>query len=100
MRGEEGASLYAARLDPKQEPLKDPLPGLKKQLKSEYDDLPEERIEEVAEHSLAKYATARVQEFVPELAWRDARRHLTERPDGATTVRLSRSGLLAEREPE
>lgn len=38
--------------DPKQEPLKDPLPGLKKQLKSEYQNLPEERIDQVARHAL------------------------------------------------
>lgn len=63
-------------LDPKQEPLKDPLPGLKKQLRSEYDGLPEERIEQVAKHSLDKYAAARVQEFVPLLAWKHARKHL------------------------
>jgi hypothetical protein len=62
--------------DPKQEPLKDPLPGLKKQLRSEYDQLPEERIDQVAKHSLDKYAAAKVREFVPVLAWRHARRHL------------------------
>jgi hypothetical protein len=63
-------------LDPKQEPLKDPLPGLKKQLRSEYEELPEERIDQVAKHSLDKYAAAKVREFVPVLAWRHARRHL------------------------
>jgi hypothetical protein len=63
-------------LDPKQEPLKDPLPGLKKQLRSEYLELPEERIDEVAKHSLDKYSAAKVREFVPVLAWRHARRHL------------------------
>lgn len=63
-------------LDPKQEPLKDPLPGLKKQLRSEYGQLPEERIDQVAKHSLDKYAAAKVREFVSVLAWRHARRHL------------------------
>jgi hypothetical protein len=63
-------------LDPKQEPLKDPLPGLKKQLRSEYEELPEEWIDQVAKHSLDKYAAAKVREFVPVLAWRHARRHL------------------------
>ena len=63
-------------LDPKQEPLKDPLPGLKKQLRSEYLELPEDRIDEVAKHSLDKYAAAKVREFVPVLAWRHARSHL------------------------
>jgi hypothetical protein len=62
--------------DPKQEPLKDPLPGLTKQLKSEYQELPDERIDEAARHALDKYAPARVQEFVPVLAWRHARSHL------------------------
>lgn len=63
-------------LDPGQEPLRDPLPGLKKQLRSEYDRLPEERIDQVAKHSLDRYAAAKVREFVPVLAWRHARRHL------------------------
>jgi hypothetical protein len=53
--------------------LKDPLPGLKKQLRSEYDQLPEERIDRVAKHALDKYAAAKVREFVPVLAWRHAR---------------------------
>ena len=63
-------------LEPKQEPLKDSLPGLKKQLRSEYGQLPDERIDQVAKHSLDKYAAAKVREFVPVLAWRHARRHL------------------------
>ena len=67
-------------LDPKQEPLRDPLPGLKKQLRSEYDELSEERIDQVAKHSLDKFAAAKVQEFVPVLAWRHARRHLRHAP--------------------
>lgn len=63
-------------LDPKQEPLKDPLPGLMKQLRTEYDGLAQEQIDEVAHHAVEKYAAARVREFVPVLAWRHARRHL------------------------
>ena len=63
-------------LDPKQQPIKDPLPGLKKQLMSEYDELSEERIDQVAEHALHKYTEAKVREFVPVLAWRHARSHL------------------------
>ena len=62
--------------DPIRKPLKDPLPGLKKELKSEYQDLPDERIDQVARHALDKYAPARVQDFVPVLAWRHARSHL------------------------
>jgi len=74
MKGE--SRMDRTLLDPKQEPLKDPLPGLKKQLRSEYGQLPDERIDQVAKHSLDKYAAAKVREFVPVLAWRHARRHL------------------------
>lgn len=63
--------------DPKQEPLiKDPLPGLVKQLKEAHADLPDERINEVAKHALDRLAKAQVREFVPVLAWRHARMHL------------------------
>jgi hypothetical protein len=63
-------------LDQKQEPLRDPLPGLKKQLEEEYGDLPQERIDEVAKHAVGRLAKARVKDFVPVLAWRHARHHL------------------------
>jgi hypothetical protein len=79
-RIERGGSVRGSHTPGKQEPLKDPLPGLKKQLRSEYDELPEERIEQVAKHSLDKYAAAKVREFVPVLAWRHARRHLQHAP--------------------
>jgi hypothetical protein len=49
---------------------------VKKQLKEEYEELPEERIEEVAKHALDDFASSRVKEFVPILAWRRAREEL------------------------
>jgi len=67
-------------LDPKQEPLKDPLPGLKKQLEDKYGDLAQERIDEVAKHAVGRLAKARVKDFVPVLAWRHARHR--ELPNG------------------
>jgi hypothetical protein len=64
------------RVDHRQEPVKDPMPGLKKQLVNEYNDTPEERIDEVAKHALGRFSGVRVTEFVPVLAWRHARHHL------------------------
>ena len=63
-------------LDSKQGPMRDPLPGVKKQLQTEYEDLPEERIDEVAKHPVERFSGARVKEFVSVLAWRHARMHL------------------------
>jgi hypothetical protein len=62
--------------DPKQEPIRDPLPGLKKQLEREYDHIADERIDQVAQHSVERLSGARVKEFVSVLAWRHARMHL------------------------
>lgn len=67
-------------LDPKQEPIKDPLPGLKRQLETEYENLPPERIDQVARHSVGRFSGARVKEFVPVLAWRHALHHLGRAP--------------------
>lgn len=75
-------------LDPKQEPIRDALPGVKKQLETEYGDLPEERVDEVAKHSVERFSGARVKEFVPVLAWRHARLHL-QRPSRAPNRPLS-----------
>jgi hypothetical protein len=63
-------------LDPKQEPIKDPLPGLKKQLEKEYEHIADERIDQVAKHSVERFSRARVKEFVSVLAWRHTRMHL------------------------
>jgi hypothetical protein len=63
-------------VDTKQEPIKDPLPGLKTQLESEYKHIPDERIDQVAKHSVERFSGARVKEFVSVLAWRHARMHL------------------------
>jgi hypothetical protein len=68
--------MTRTRFDPKQEPVRDPLPGLKKQLEAQYENLPLERIDEVAKHSLERFSGARIREFVPVLAWRHARHHL------------------------
>ena len=54
----------------------DPLPRLKKALESEYEDVPDAQVEEVAKHALGKLEGARIREFVPILAWRHARDHL------------------------
>ena len=68
--------MHRTLQDPEQAPFKDPLPGLKQQLKSEYDELPDEQSDRVARHALNKYTPAKVQGFVPVLAWRHAGRHL------------------------
>jgi hypothetical protein len=65
------------RLDPEATPLiGDPLRGLVEQLKDAHGDLPDEQIKDVAEHSLDRFAKARIRNFVPVLAWRHAQRHL------------------------
>lgn len=68
--------MSPVRRDPADEVMQDPLPGIKKQLESEYEGLPEEQVEQVAKHALGKFARVRVREFVPILAWRHAREHL------------------------
>ena len=57
------------RVSPLEESLRDPLPGVKKQLGQEYEGFPEELIEDVAKHALDSLSSARVKEFVPILAW-------------------------------
>jgi len=64
------------RGDPRQEPIKNPFPGLKKQLEEEYRGLPESKIDEVARQALGEFDGARVREFVPILAWRRAKKQL------------------------
>lgn len=64
------------RGDPRQEPIKNPFPGLKKQLEQEYRGLPESKIDEVARQALGEFKGVRVREFVPILAWRRARKQL------------------------
>jgi len=64
------------RGDPRQEPIKNSFPGLKKQLEEEYRGLPESKIDEVARQALGEFDGARVREFVPVLAWRRARKQL------------------------
>ena len=64
--------------NPFDQSVSDPLPGVKEQLRQEYEELPEERIEAVARHALDELASARVKDFVPVLAWRRAREQLRE----------------------
>ena len=64
--------MSADRPSPFEEPLRDPLPGVKKQLSEE----PEEQIEEVAKRALDDLSSVRVKEFIPILAWRRAREEL------------------------
>ncbi|MGA9161370.1 MAG: hypothetical protein WB297_10990 [Actinomycetota bacterium] len=61
-----------------EEAIRNPLPRLKKQLAEEYEALPEDRIDEVAQHAIDELADARVREFVPIFAWRHAREHLRQ----------------------
>ena len=70
--------MRSDRPSPFEEPLRDPLPGVKKQLREEYEEVPEERIEEVAKRALDDLASVRVKEFIPILAWRRAREELRE----------------------
>jgi hypothetical protein len=64
------------RPSPLEEALKDPLPGVKKQLAQEYEYLPDEAIDEAAKQAVDELAEARVREFVPVIAWRRARKRL------------------------
>ena len=74
---ESGSGVHMSpRGDPRQEPIKNPFPGLKKQLEEEYPGLPESKIDEVARQALGEFDGARVREFVPILAWRRARKQL------------------------
>lgn len=66
------------RWSPMEDALKDPLPGLKKQLMEEYEELPEEKIDAAAKRALDEFADARVREFVPIMAWRRARQRLRQ----------------------
>jgi hypothetical protein len=73
---ERSTAMNRTVVGPKQEPIKDPLPGLKMRLEREYEHVPDERIDQVAKHSVERFSGARVREFVSVLAWRHARMHL------------------------
>jgi hypothetical protein len=64
------------RVSPLEDGFKDPLPRLKKQLTEEFEGQPEDLIDQAAKHSLDRFKSAPVREFVPIFAWRHARRHL------------------------
>jgi hypothetical protein len=60
------------------ETIRDPLPGLRQQLASEYGAIvPRETIDRVAEQALHELEGVRIREFVPVLAWRRARARLS-----------------------
>jgi len=64
------------RSSPLEEAIRDPLPGLRKQLADEYEGLPDEEIDQAAQQALDELAEAKVREFVPVIAWRRARERL------------------------
>jgi hypothetical protein len=64
------------RTSPLDEGFKDPLPRLKKQLSEEFEGQPPNSIDQAAKHSLDRYKSAKVREFIPIFAWRHARLHL------------------------
>lgn len=63
--------------DPSQQPIGDLLPRLRNQLEEEYGgSVPSDTIDRVAEQTLWELRGARVREFVPVFAWRNARQWL------------------------
>ena len=68
--------MSPGRTNALEEAGRDSLPGLKKQLSEEYEDQPEDRIDEAAKHGLDRLADVRVRSFVGIFAWRHAREHL------------------------
>ena len=57
--------------------IKDPLPGLCQRLAHEFDGaVPREEIDQAAEEALKELDDARIREFVPIFAWRNARASL------------------------
>ena len=57
---------------------KDPLVVLRQHLSEEYEDQPEDTINEVAKHALDRFADARIRDFVGVFAWRHASKHLRQ----------------------
>jgi hypothetical protein len=68
--------MMPERNNPREQAIRDPLPGLRKQLAEEYRDQPDDRIDEAAKHAVERLGGAKVREFVSILAWRHAREHL------------------------
>ena len=64
------------RISRLEESIIDPLPWLKKQLTNEFEEQPDDLIDQAAKHSLDRYKDVRVREFVSVFAWRHARMHL------------------------
>ena len=63
------------RISPLEKSIKDPLPRLKQELTEEFEGQSEDLIDQAAKHSLERYKSAKVREFVPIFAWRHARSH-------------------------
>jgi hypothetical protein len=57
---------------------KDPLVVLKQHLSEEFENQPEDMINEAAKHSLDRFADARIRDFVGVFAWRHASKHLRQ----------------------
>jgi hypothetical protein len=62
------------RHKPFDETIRDPLPGLRDQLETEYADVASpDTIDRIAKRALEEFDDARIREFVPVFAWRRAR---------------------------
>jgi hypothetical protein len=60
--------------------IRNPLPGLCRQLEGEFGDvLSKQTIDAAAEHALGELEGARIREYVPVFAWRHARARLSGR---------------------
>lgn len=65
------------RRNPMEGATRDPLPGLREQLTTEYGSIvPRERIDQAAEQALNELESTRIRDFVPVFAWRRARARL------------------------
>ena len=51
---------------------------LQQHLSEEYEDQPEDKINDAAKHALDRFADARIRDFVGVFAWRHARKHLRQ----------------------
>ena len=57
---------------------KDQLVVLRQHLSEEYEDQPEDKINEAAKHALDRFADARIRDFVGVFAWRHPSKHLRQ----------------------
>jgi hypothetical protein len=73
--------MMPERNNPREQAIRDPLPGLRKQLAKEYRDQPDDRIDEAAKHAVERLGGAKVREFVPILAWHTRGNTCVAHPD-------------------